>query len=409
MKILHTADWHLGKRLEHFSRLEEQKEVLNEICQIAEENEVDAVLIAGDLFDLPNPSIEAIETFYHYLKKLADNGKRAVIGIAGNHDSPDRIEAPDPLARECGIILLGYPHSQVQPFQLESGLSILRSDEGFIELNLPKVTSPLRLILTPYANEVRLRRYLGKQDQEENLRQVLEDHWKKLADKYFDDQGVNILMTHLFVSDSAQPDEGLEDSEEKSILSLGGAQAIYPSNFPKNLQYVALGHIHSYIKLQNEAFPIIYSSSPLCYSVSDRQKEKNVVLIEAEAGKKVSHQKIPLSKGRPTIQHKCHGMEEAIGWLKDHPNHLVELTLVTDHHLGAADNKRLLDSHAGILRIIPEFTNPDLLKFTSGKKIDLSKSVEELFEDYFEYKLQHKPGEELKALFKEILNASTDS
>ena len=104
MKILHTADWHLGKRLDNYSRIEEQIEVMNEICEIADEQNIDLVLVAGDLFDTFNPSVEAVELFYKTLKRLANNGQRPVIAIAGNHDSPDRIDAPDPLARECGII-----------------------------------------------------------------------------------------------------------------------------------------------------------------------------------------------------------------------------------------------------------------------------------------------------------------
>ena len=99
MKILHTADWHLGKKLETIPRIEEQKTVLEEICEIADREAVHAVLVAGDLFDTFNPSSEAEELLYKTLKRLSKNGRRAVIAIAGNHDSPKHIEAPDPLAR----------------------------------------------------------------------------------------------------------------------------------------------------------------------------------------------------------------------------------------------------------------------------------------------------------------------
>lgn len=99
MKILHTSDWHLGKRLENFARIEEQRDFLLEIEQIADNNNVDAVIIAGDLFDTFSPPIDALELFYKSLKKISKNGKRPVIAIAGNHDSPDRIAAPDPLAK----------------------------------------------------------------------------------------------------------------------------------------------------------------------------------------------------------------------------------------------------------------------------------------------------------------------
>src|SRR6056297_942338 len=148
MKFLHTSDWHLGKRLDDFSRMEEQQAVLQEICEIAEREQVDAVLVAGDLFDTFNPPTEAVDLFYKTLKRLTADGKRPVIAIAGNHDSPDRIEAPDPLARECGIIFAGYPNSVVAPFELDSGLKVLQSEEGFLELQLPGEIVPLRILHT---------------------------------------------------------------------------------------------------------------------------------------------------------------------------------------------------------------------------------------------------------------------
>jgi exonuclease SbcD len=152
MKLLHTSDWHLGKYLNSFSRHAEQKEVLQEICEIAESEKVNAVLIAGDLFDTYNPPTESVELFYSILKRLSASGTRAIIAIAGNHDSPERIEAPDPLARECGIIFAGYPNSLVSPFTLESGLRVSKSEEGFISLSMPGIKEPLRILLKPYAN-----------------------------------------------------------------------------------------------------------------------------------------------------------------------------------------------------------------------------------------------------------------
>ncbi|WP_199898137.1 metallophosphoesterase family protein [Marinilabilia salmonicolor] len=181
MRILHTSDWHLGKRLESFSRLEEQKEVLDEICAIADEENAEVIVVAGDLFDTFNPSTEAVDLFYKSLKRLTNNGQRPVIAIAGNHDSPDRIEAPDPLARECGIIFVGFPNSEVQAFSLESGLKITKSAVGFMEIMLPDNPVPLRVITTPYANELRLKTFLNPDKKEEALRTILKDSWQKTA------------------------------------------------------------------------------------------------------------------------------------------------------------------------------------------------------------------------------------
>src|SRR6218665_3728006 len=126
MKILHTADWHLGKKLDYYSRLEEQHAVLNEICTIADAENVDLVLVAGDLYDTFNPPVEAVELLYRTLKRLTNNGKRPVIAIAGNHDSPDRIEAPVALAGVFVFFFVGYPHFQPDAYQLEDGFRILR-------------------------------------------------------------------------------------------------------------------------------------------------------------------------------------------------------------------------------------------------------------------------------------------
>lgn len=402
MKLLHTADWHLGKRLEQHARLDEQREVLEELCELADREAVDAVLVAGDLFDHANPPIEAIDLFYQTLRRLAADGRRAVICIAGNHDAPDRIEAPDPLARAAGIVFMGYPEAHRQPFQLETGLKLLRTAPGWLEFQLPRQAYPLRIIATPYANEVRMRRYLG-QGKEEQLRQLLQTHWQELAQTYCDEQGVNVLMTHLFVVKKGESTDGLEDESEKSVMTVGGAQEIYTENFPANLQYVALGHLHGYREVQQEPYPIVYSSSPLCYSVNDRSKQKYAVLVELEPGQPAQWQKIPLTSGKVALQQRVESMEEALKWLSEHPDTLVELTLRTDKHIQAQDRKRLLDTHPGIVRIIPEFTDPELLRFTSGKQIDLSRSMEELFTDYFLHKKGQPPNEDLLKLFREVL------
>src|SRR5690554_61528 len=121
LKILHTADWHLGKRLQEFSRLEEQYEVLEEIIQTADREEVDLVLLAGDIFDAFNPSHEAVELLYKSLKKLSDNGNRPVLAISGNHDSTQFVSAPDPLARELGILFYSKHEHNISCGFLVSG------------------------------------------------------------------------------------------------------------------------------------------------------------------------------------------------------------------------------------------------------------------------------------------------
>lgn len=402
MKLLHTSDWHLGKRLEDFSRIEEQQLVLQEICEIAEREQVDAIIVAGDLYDTFNPPTEAVELFYKTLKRMTNNGKRPVIAIAGNHDSPDRIEAPDPLARECGIIFVGYPHSVVPTFELESGLKVLHSSEGFLELKIPGTDVPLRMLLTPYANEFRLKTYLGIEDSEEELRNVLQQKWKDLASAYCDDKGINILLTHLFVMKKG----GLipeEPAEEKPILHVGGAQVIYSANIPSQIQYTALGHLHRMNRIDSVPCSVYYSGSPLSYSFAEANQRKYILLIDAQPGEKVQVRELELTQGKKLLRKRAEGIEEALLWLAENQDCLCELTMVTDTYLTASERKQLSGAHNGIVTIIPEVKNALGVSSDSKKSIDLTKSMEELFFDYFRHTKGQAPNADVMALFTELL------
>jgi exonuclease SbcD len=401
MKILHTADWHLGKRLDNYLRLDEQREVLEEICEIAEREAVDAVIIAGDLFDNFNPSSEAMELLYSTLHRLSANGSRAVVAIAGNHDSPERIEVPDALARACGIVFVGFPNFIVKPIKTRAGLEIVRIDKGFIEIEIPGCDFPLRMVITPYANEQRLKTFLGIVESEDALRVHLQKHWQDLADKYLDNDGFNLLATHLFFMKKGgeMPDE---PEDERPILHIGGASVIYSENVPSQLHYIALGHLHRYQVIDTAPCPIIYSSSPLAYSFSEANQTKYVVLLEAAAGRLVDYKPIALTKGKVLLKKKFDNIDEAIMWLTENQNTLVQLTIVSDKYLEASEKKRLVDAHDGLIQIIPEIKNLNGIDGISIN-IDPTESVEKLFEEYFRNRKGQEVSDELRLLLKEVL------
>jgi len=401
MRILHTSDWHLGKRLDDFSRLDEQREVLNEIIEIANEQDVDAVLIAGDLFDTYNPPTEAVDLFYRSLKRLTNNGSRPVIAIAGNHDSPDRIESPDPLARECGIVFIGYPNTVVPSFELESGFKVLKSAEGFVELQLPRCNEPLRILHTAYANEFRMKTYLGSENNEQQLRDMLATKWQNQVADYCDSLGCNLLVSHLFfIKEGADLPEEPED--EKPILHVGGAQAIFSGNVPGGLHYVALGHLHRKQIVDSAPCPIVYSGSPLSYSFAEANQSKYVMIVDMEVGGNVAVKEIPLAKGKRLLRYRADGVEKAIEWLRDNTAALVELTLVSDTYITAQERKQLLEVHPNIISIIPDIKSKELVA-SDRSMADLSKNTEELFRDYFIKEKGQEPSDSLMTLFKEML------
>ncbi|WP_413533953.1 metallophosphoesterase family protein [Empedobacter brevis] len=403
MKILHTADWHLGKKLDSFSRLEEQILVMNEVVEIADQEQVDLVLIAGDLFDNFNPSIEAVELFYKTLKRLSNNGKRPVVAIAGNHDSPSLIDAPDPLARECGIILIGYPNAKIQEFELND-FKISKSVEGMIELKLNAFDFPIRIIHTPYANEVRLKQYFGE-NKEDALNEVLATNWKNIANEYCDENGVNLLMAHLYMNKKGA--ELLEEPEGEKPIKIGNADMIFSEAIPSQIQYTALGHLHGFKNIGTEEKPVVYSSSPLCYSFSEAGQNKYVSIIEAGPNQNISYKKIELKNGKPLIRKTFDDINVAVQWLNENQDALVELTLESDSFLKADERKLIYQSHAGIIHLIPKIKNQEI-ETVEYKFADQTKDMKELFADYFKSKNgNQEPNDEIKELFNEILNGNS--
>ncbi|MFA5620945.1 MAG: exonuclease subunit SbcD [Weeksellaceae bacterium] len=400
MKILHTADWHLGKKLDFYSRMEEQIRVMDEICQIAEQQQVDLVIIAGDLFDAFNPPTEAVELLYKTMKTLTNNGKRPVIAIAGNHDSPSLIDAPNPLARACGIVMIGYPNAIVSPFKLPD-FEILNAVPGFIEIQLKHIAYPVRIIHTSYANELRLKAYLGEENREDALADVLRQNWQNLAETYCDAQGVNLLTAHLYMM--RRGGEIPEEPEGEKPIRVGNADLIYSDIIPPQIQYTALGHLHGYRNVGTAERPAVYASSPLAYSFSEAGQQKFVSIVQVERGENAHLEKIELKNGRALARKSFDNVDFAVKWLEEHPDLLVELTMESEYFLTAEERRKIMQSHSGIIHLIPKVKN------TGGnlqeiKEINLDKGLEELFIDYFKTKNDgQEPNEELMNLLKEVL------
>ncbi|WP_288371023.1 exonuclease subunit SbcD [uncultured Algoriphagus sp.] len=408
LKILHTADWHIGKRLQEFPRIEEQKLVLDEICQIADEQEVDLVVLAGDIFDSFNPAHEAVELLYKTLRRLSKNGNRPIIAISGNHDSSQFVEAPDPLAREMGIFFYSRYDSLIPSGTLDSGVEILRTDKGFVELKLPKINFPIRLILAPYAHEVSLRTYLGEENREEEFRNLLADKWKALADQYCDSNGVNAFVGHFFFTKKGAPLEA-EPESERPILHVGGTQALFTENLPPQIQYAALGHLHRYHAVDKNPCPVVYSSSPLAYSFSEADQEKQVVIVSLEPGKAAEYRPIPLKSGRPLYRKTFDNLPDTLDWLKENSYCFLELTYQTEHSIDANTRKAINQAHDGIVNLIPQIKNPQGQESLSLKAEDLEKDMLSLFKLYFQSERGQEPNEELLEIFKEVISQDSNA
>jgi len=331
---------------------------------------------------------------------LSQKGKIPVVAIAGNHDSSDRVNVADVLARENGIIFIGKPTDTVPNISLED-FSITKTEVGFVELQLKGIDFPVRLLHTAFANELRLKEYFGD-DKQASLQSSLSEKWQSLAEKYCDENGVNLLTTHLYML--KRDGEKLDEPEGERPLNIGNADVIFSDAIPKEIQYAALGHLHRYQDVGTFR-PVIYSSSILPYSFSEAGQEKYVVIVDVKPHETPKLTKIPLTKGRKLERKHFFSVQETIEWLQANPNCLVELTLTTEHFLTVDERKSIYNTHDGIIYLIPD-VKTNVAEQTNGKRIDLTKDIEQLFIDFFKSKNQMQaPNDELINLFNEIRKA----
>lgn len=374
MKLLHTSDWHLGKRLYGKSRIDEQREVLAEIAEIAARENIDVLLLAGDVFDTFVPVAEAEELFYETLTALA---KICVpIAIAGNHDDAERLTAPRDLARVSGVILAGDDEPERKfsgeyggkPTAIETGKSFVRVTRGDETLNLAFV---------PYPTTAKLLDVAGEEDYKDKVGDEI-----AAAQACFTADGINVTMSHLFVTGSVTTDE----------RDLGGTKQLPKENLGSEKSvYTALGHIHKpmTVSKSNNAY---YSGSILPYSF-DETTEKRVMVIDTD-GKKTDVKSVPLSPVKRLYKIEANAEEEILDALEKHADGYVYIVY--------SSPKPLSPATASAMKKHPAFCYFEAKPRTATEEAVAKrkeKTDRELFEAFYETKIGRKPDEALTEIF----------
>ncbi len=402
MRILHTSDWHLGRSLEHISRIDEQRSFIDYLVDLAEEKDVDVVLVAGDIYDTYNPSSAAEELFYEAMDRLCGKGKRAVIVIAGNHDNPDRLCASSPLAYKNGIILLGYPASDAGEYRINTGgINIADSGPGWLELSLPRCDHNAVVLTMPYPSESRLEELLAEKAEEAKLQKAYSEKigsiFSELSGKFRDDT-VNLIVAHLFLL-------GGSTSDSERTLQVGGAMTVDPAVLPEKAHYAALGHLHRPQQIRSAACPTYYAGSPLAYSFSEADYCKAVYIVDAIPGEIAAVETVYINCGKPLKKWLAEeGIGQAVKWCEEgkDPNAWVDLEILTDRVLTMDEQKLLRSLHPGIINICPRLRT-DAVEVLSPVSRE-GRRVDELFSDYYRYRLGADIPDELIKAFIEIIN-----
>ncbi len=248
MIFLHTSDWHLGATEGERELREDQYFFIDEICRIIEERQVDAVLLAGDVYDRSVGSASAIRLYNYAMERICRDLKKTVLTIAGNHDSADRLSSCGSLLEKAGLYISGAAEREAR---------VVAFDDAEVFL-LPWVTEEKVRSLYP---EERISDLTGAY-------QVLTDHMRER----FSPDKKHIVVSHAFITNA-------ETSTSDRAAEIGFATQVSASVFD-GFDYVALGHIH---KPQNVNGHIRYSGTPMPYSFGkEESQEKSVTLLDTE-------------------------------------------------------------------------------------------------------------------------------
>lgn len=394
MRILHTSDWHLGKHLESISRLEEQKHFIDELSKICDEEKVELIIIAGDVYDSFNPSAEAEKLFYSSMKKLSKGGQRPIIVVAGNHDSATRLEAPSPLAEELGIIIHTTPKTKLDIAKFDS-YAINRVEEGFFEIEIHGEKASI--VSLPFPNEKTLNEIISNEIDEVEYQK---DYSAKMGEligslsKNFSDETINIIVGHFYVNG------GLESDSERKV-AIGGSYAVSADVFPENAQYIALGHLHRYQTIKSPVKHTYYSGSPIQYSKSEIGYDKFVNIIDIKPKEEPIVKKRLLTNYKPIVVYKCENYDEAY-------NKCVEtsdlkswcfLEIKSKEIIPIADLKKLRQIKNDIVEINVIFENSSGENATDEIK---ECSIEEEFIEFYTKNKTVPPAEKMINLFLEF-------
>ena len=257
MKILHTADWHIGQRLHERQRTDEHKEFLCWLLNTIQEHQVELLLVSGDIFDTALPSSESTNLYYRFLYRLYNETNAYAVITAGNHDSPRHLEAPREFLKMGRIYVVG-----------------LADEPNNCVVTLPPDNPQVAVAAVPFLSESDLRHlsYETEADRSERYREWFKAFYADCV-AAMPAELPKILMGHLFV-------QGGKVGDSERNVQIGGATATHASDFPENVSYVALGHLHRPQTIKGTDYPIRYSGSPIPLRFNEAGYRKKVHLLE---------------------------------------------------------------------------------------------------------------------------------
>lgn len=371
MKFIHLSDLHLGKRVNEFSMIEDQKDILIKIINIIDEEKPDGILIAGDVYDRSVPSEEAMQLWDDFLNRLAKR-RVDVYVISGNHDSAIRLADHSRLIENAGIHVAPVYDGAVKPYTLE--------DEN----------GRLNIYLLPFIKPVNVRAFFGEETIEDytDACRVAIEHMEVNPEER------NILVAHQFVAGASRC-----DSEEASV---GGLDSVSCDVFDV-FDYVALGHIHGRQRIGRDE--VRYCGTPLKYSISEKDHKKTVTVVEFGAKGEVN-----ISERELVPRHdlrEIRGSYEELTLKKNYENTAVDDYLhvvLTDEEDVPNAMGKLGIIYPNIMRITYDNRRTGHNQSVTGAEDVERKTPLELFKEFYELQNNTPMSKEQENLSTELIN-----
>ena len=378
MRLLHTGDWHLGRTLRGRARLDETERALGQVVDIARSEEVDAVLVAGDIYDQRALSAEADRLVFETLLALHSHGIR-VVAVPGNHDSAPRLGAIAPVLDHVGCSVV----ARVRRPETGGLVRVPTRDGSHSALvaSIPFV-SPRRFsdAASEFADIA-----TGYNDYDDGMGSLLSAY-----ERSFEPDAVNVVLAHIFVS-------GSKPAGSERQITIGADYAVSPMRLPATATYVALGHIHRAQKVSGAPCEARYAGSLIQLDFGERGQDKAVVLVDAVPGKPPKTKTLPITAGRRLLDvdatlDQLPSLAEKVGdsYLR------VNLTVETAAP-GLADRVRdALPNALDVRLVLPE--QDDIAERRTLRGLD----PREQFVSYFRAEHDAEPAQELLQAFNRV-------
>lgn len=374
VKLFHTADWHLGKIVLGVYMTDGQRHVLEQFMDAIEQEKPDAVIIAGDLFDRAVPPTEAVALLDEVLWKIVNELKTPVIAVAGNHDSPSRLQFGSRLMQTNGFYIVGQLSKELEPV-------ILEDEHGEVHFHL-----------IPYADPSVVRYVMRDDsiaDHHHAMKKIIEE-----IERTKDRHARHVFVGHAFVTTNGEEKENTSDSERP--LSIGGAEYVSAQLF-EGFHYTALGHLHQAHYVGNET--IRYAGSPMKYSISEERHQKGFYIVDIDKEGQVAVEKRTLTP--------LHDMRSVIGTIDEILSHSINEDYV---FIKLLDDTPILNPMEKVKSVYPNAMHIEralpVVATTENRKVYSQEKPDEmtLFRMFYIQMKEMEPDDETDKLFAEVLH-----